>query len=147
MDSAPYFLNVDLEIESSVPLVSLTREFGDHVSIMYSGRINSRYCLFVEIEIASTLKLKTPEKTIHALCALIESLSPKSRKLWDAAKRKEFDIGFDARFSSHRANRFTLDTKTLRGVTELGASIAVTFYREDKTNLRDAPRPGRSKSL
>jgi hypothetical protein len=140
---APNFLIVDLDIESTVSLRSLAREFGDRVSIMYSGRMNGCHCLFVEIASMH----KTPEKTIHALCALIESLSPKSRKLWDAAKRKEFDIGFDARFSSHRANRFTLDTKTLRGVTELGASIAVTFYREDKTNLRDAPRPGRSKSL
>jgi hypothetical protein len=132
---APYFLNVDLDIESRVSLRSLAREFGERVSIMYSGRINSRYCLFVEIEIVATLKFNTPEKTIHALCALIESLSPKARKLWDAAKRKEFDIGFDARFSSHRANRFTIDEKILRRVTELGASIAVTFYREDETNL------------
>jgi hypothetical protein len=73
-------------------------------------------------------------KTLYALCALIESLSPKSRKLWDAAKRKQFDIGFDARFSSNRANRWTIDAKTLRHVTDLGASIAVTFYREDNTN-------------
>jgi hypothetical protein len=101
---------------------------------MYSGRMNGRHCLFVEIEIAFTLKLKTPEKTIHALCALIESLSPNGRRLWDAAKRKEFDIGFDARFSSHRANRFIMDAKTLRRVTELGASIAVTFYREEDIN-------------
>jgi hypothetical protein len=136
---APYFLNVDLDIESTTPLRSLAREFGERVSVMYSGRMKGRDCLFVEIEIASTLKLKSPEKTIHALCMLIESLSPNGRRLWNRAKRKEFDIGFDARFSSHRANRFTIDAKTLRRVTELGASIAVTFYREDKTNLRDAP--------
>src|SRR5712675_2316005 len=110
---APYFLNVDLDIESTVSLRSLVREFGERVSVNYSGRMNGRHCLFVEIEIAVTLKSKTPEKTIHALCALIESLSPKGRKLWDTAKRKEFDIGFDARFSSHRANRFTIDAKTL----------------------------------
>jgi hypothetical protein len=103
---------------------------------MYSGRMNGRHCLFVEIASMH----KTPHKTVHALCTLVESLSPKARKLWDAAKRKEFDIGFDACFSSHLANRFTIDAKTLRRVTELGASVAVTFYREDKTNLRDAPR-------
>jgi hypothetical protein len=128
MDSAPYFLNVDLDIESTVSLRSLARKFGERVSIMYSGRMDSQHCLFVEIASIH----KTPEKTIHALCALVESLSPKGRKLWNAAKRKEFDIGFDARFSSHRANRFTIDTKTLRRVTELGASIAVTLYREER---------------
>jgi hypothetical protein len=123
---APYFLNVDLDIESTVPLHLLVREFGKRVSIMYSGRMNGRYCLFVEI----AAMYRRPQKTIHALCALIENLSPKGRHLWDAAKRKEFDIGYNARFSSHWANRFLIDTKTLRRVTELGAGIAVTFYRE-----------------
>jgi len=131
MDSTPYFLNVDLDIESTVPLRSLVREFGKRVSIMYSGRINGRYCLFVEIAAMH----RKPEKTIHALCALIENLSPKGRQLWDAAKRREFDIGFDVRFSSHRANRFSIDARTLRRVTDLGASVAVTLYREEEARL------------
>jgi hypothetical protein len=129
---APYFLNVDLDIESTVPLRSLIREFGKRASIMYSGHMNGRYCLFFEIAAMH----KTAEKTIHALSALIESLSPKGRQLWDAAKRKEFDIGFDARFSSYRVNRFSIDTKTLRRVSDLGASIAVTLYKEERQICR-----------
>jgi hypothetical protein len=138
---APNFLNVDLDIESTTPLHPLAREFGERVSIMYSGRMNGRHCLFVEIY----CNHKTPEKTIHALSALIESLSPNGRRLWNAAKRKEFDIGFDARFSSHRANRFTIDAKTLRRVTELGASIAVTFYREE--DISNGKGQARTKTL
>jgi hypothetical protein len=125
---APYFLTVDLDIESTLPFRLLVREFGKRVSIMYSGRMNGRYCLFVEF----AAMYRKPEKTIHALCALIENLSPNGRRLWDAAKRKEFDIGYNARFSSHRANRFLIDAKTLRRVTDLGAGIAVTLYREDE---------------
>ena len=126
----PYFLNVDLDIESTVPLRSLAREFGNRVSIMYSGRMNGRYCLFVEI----AAMYKTPDKTIHALCALIESLSPKGRRLWNTAKRREFDVGFETRLSSNRANRCSIDAATLRRATELGASVAVTLYRDDERN-------------
>jgi len=125
---SPYFLNVDLEIEAMVPLRSLTREFGERVSVMYSGRMNGRHCLCVAIYGMH----KTPEKTIHAFCALIESLSPTGRRLWNAAKRKEFDIGFEIQLSSNRANRFSLDAKTLRRVTDLGASFAVTLYKQER---------------
>lgn len=31
----PYFLNVDLEIESKKPLRSLAREVGDRISVMF----------------------------------------------------------------------------------------------------------------
>ena len=124
----PYFLNVDLDIESTVPLRSLAREFGKRVSIMYSGRINGRHCLFVEIAAI----YKKPEETIRAFCALIESLSPRGRQLWGTARRREFDIGFETRLSSNRANRFSIDATTLRRVTELGASIAVTLYKEER---------------
>jgi hypothetical protein len=138
MDPVPYFLNVDLVMESTVPLRALVREFGKRVSVMFSGRMNGRYCLFVEIASMH----KTPDKTIHALCALIESLSPGSRRLWDAAKRREFDIGFEARFSNCRANRFSLDTSILRRVTDLGAQVAITLYPEDET-VPPSPRKGK----
>jgi hypothetical protein len=132
----PYFLNVDLEIESTVPLRSLARELGKRVSIMYSGRIDGRHCLFVEI----AANRNKPEKTIHALCRLIESLSSRGKQLWDAAKRKEFDIGFETRLSSNRANRFSIDAATLQRVTDLGASVAVSLYQEDERNPQAAEK-------
>jgi hypothetical protein len=125
-----------LDIESKVPLRLLAREFGKRVFIMYSGRINGRHCLFVEIAAIH----KKPEKTIHALCALIEALSSRGKQLWDAAKRKEFDIGFETRLSSNRANRFSIDSATLRRVTELGASVAVTMYLEGERNPQVAEK-------
>lgn len=90
--------------------------------------MNGHHCLFVEIASMH----RTPEKTIHALCALIESLSPKGRQLWNTAKRREFDIGFDVRFSRTHANHFSIDAKTLRRVTDLGAGVAITLYKEER---------------
>jgi hypothetical protein len=123
----PQFCNVDLEIESKSALRALAREFGEKVMVMFSGRIKGRHCLFVEI----AGMRKGPDATILGLCALIEGLSPDGRQVWDAATRREFDVGYEARLSSHRANHFRIRPATLRRVANLGAGLAVTFYRED----------------
>ncbi len=133
----PYFLNVDLDIESAAPLGTLSRELGARVSVMFSGRMNGFHCLFVEM---SSFR-KGPDGIITAFCELIEELSPKCRRLWDAARRKEFDIGFESRLSSQRANRFTIRASTLRRLTKLGASVAVTFYPEDTAEPPDCTEP------
>ena len=124
----PYFLNVDLDIESKSSLRSLERELGDRVCVMFSGRMNGRHCLFVE----SAGTAKSHDAIIVALCALIEDLSPRNRQVWNAALRKEFDLGYESRLASRRANRFTIRPATLRRVAELGAGVAVTFYAEQK---------------
>src|SRR5437016_4818202 len=136
MDPSPEFLNVDLEIESTSSLRSLEAELGERVSIMFSGRMKGRHWLCVEI----TARYKTLDGTIHGLCALIEGLSPKSKRLWDAARRKAFDIGFETRFSSHRANRFSVRATTLSRVGKLGAILAVTLYRQRKADCLRLPR-------
>lgn len=126
-DWGPHFINVDLDIESATPLASLKKELGKQIVIMFSGRLRGRHCLFIEINAPH----KILDETLLALCALIEGLSPKSRRLWDSAHRREFDIGFESRFSKHRANRFSIQPTTLRRIIGLGAGVAVTFYREE----------------
>ena len=135
MDPRPDFLNVDLNIESTFPLRSLEKEFGKRACVLFSERLNGRHCLRVEIAALH----KSLEGTLGALCALIEGLSPEGRRLWDAAGRREFDIGLEARFSSHRANRFSIRPSTLRRIGNLRANVAVTFYREDMAE----PAPAR----
>jgi hypothetical protein len=139
----PYFLNVDLDIESKTSLRSLAREFGNKVLVMFSGRIKGRHCLFVEI--AGTHQ--SPDATIHALCGLVEGLSAVGKRAWDAAQRKEFDVGYEARHSSQRTNHFKIRQSTLRRVAKLGAGLAVTFYREERaepTTGANAASPRRS---
>jgi len=123
------YLNVDLDIESKSPLKSLEKELGDGVVVMYSGRIKNRHCLFLE----TAKHHKNPDTTIHELCRLIEGLSPGARRLWDEAVRREFDIGYETRFSLRHANRFTVRPSTLRRVAKLSAGLSVTVYREDDT--------------
>jgi hypothetical protein len=121
----PYFYNVDLEIESRSPLRSLAREFGDRVSVMFSDRMNGYHCLSIEIAGAS----RNQDTILNAFCKLVEGLSEKSRRVWDKARKKEFDLGYEVRLSSERANRFTIRPSTLRRVATLGASVAVRAVR------------------
>ena len=126
----PFFLNVDLDIESKSSLRSLERELGDRVLVMFSGRMNGRHCLFVECSNCGAAKGQ--DGIIGVLCALIEDLSPRNRQVWNAALRKEFDVGVESRLSSQRANRLRIRPGTLRRVAELGAGVAVTLYAEQK---------------
>ena len=127
----PYFLNVDLEIESKSSLRSLALEFGDRVSVRYFGSIKGRNCLYVEIAGIS----RSQDEIVKALCDLVEGLSEKNRRVWDQAQRKEFDFGYEVRLSSELANRFKILPSTLRRVAKLGASVAVTIYRDDTNEM------------
>jgi hypothetical protein len=132
----PYFLNVDLDIESKSPLRSLARALGDKVSVMFSGRMNGSYCLFVE----TTGAKRRQDGVINVLCSLIERLPANSKRAWDTAHRKEFDLGYEIRLASRRAHRFIVRPSTLRRVASLGASLAVTLYREETAEHDRCPR-------
>jgi hypothetical protein len=127
----PYFLNVDLEIESASKLDSVAAELGKRVIVLHSGPGSKprRHLLVLE----SSRQHKGPDATIHALCSAVEKLSPASRRVWNSS-RKEFDIGYELR-PGERASRFTLRSDTLERVAELGASLAVSYYRGDSHDL------------
>lgn len=71
-----------------------------------------------------------PDATSHALCRVIERLSPEARKLWAKARRKEFNIGYELP-ADLRAVQVNLRPDTARRIVELGATIAFTCYRFD----------------
>ena len=79
------------------------------------------------LRLESARQHKGPDATIHALCAVVEGLSPAARRSWDHA-RKEFDVGCELR-AAERYSRFTLRTDTLERIANLGATLAVTCYR------------------
>lgn len=122
----PFFHNVDLEIESRSSLDLLVKELGRKVLVLHSDWIgNDRYLLSLE----TARDAKNADATINALCSVVERLSPKAKRLWNAALRKEFDIGYENRsFPS----RFTLRAGTVKRVAKLGATLAVTCYERNK---------------
>src|SRR5215813_2934109 len=97
----PYFLNVDLEIQSASKLDSLVAAMGKRAHVLHSGPGSAgRHLLALE----SARQHKGPDATIHALCALVEDLPPAARRIWSRAI-KEFDVGYELR-PSERSSRF-----------------------------------------
>ena len=122
----PYFLNVDLEIQSASKLDALAAAMGKRVVVLHSGPGTARRHL---LDLESSREHKGPDATIHALCAIVESLPPAARRIWNSSHR-EFDVGYELR-ASERSSRFSLRPDTLERISKLGAALTVTYYRGD----------------
>jgi hypothetical protein len=120
---------VDLDLESTSKLDRLATEMGKRVFVLYcgsKGRIRSN---FLHVEISRFFK--GPDATIHELCDVIEKLSPGGRRIWNASRKKEFNVGYDV-VPSERASAFTLRSDTLERMARLKADLVVTYYRGDE---------------
>ena len=123
----PYFMNVDLEIRSISKLEPIIEAFGERVMVVYYGPGEGRK-RFLSVECARGYK--SPDKTIHALCKIVEELPPAPRRIWDRA-HAVFDVGYGLR-SNERSSGFSLRPDTLQRVARLGAFLGVTYYRENE---------------
>ena len=123
------FLNVDLEIESSRTLGPMEREMGRAVLVLYSGRGKGRSHLLC---LESSRWPNTPDSAALALCSVVEELSVRCRQLWDRARRKEFNLGYDL-IEGVRVVQTALGRKTLSRIVALGATVAFTCYRGENS--------------
>lgn len=124
------FRNVDLDVESAAKLDLLVTEMGARVLVLYSGPAGKPKRTLLTVEAYENWK--SPDPAIHALCAVAESLSPAAKRIWTAAD-KVFDVGYELR-ATEKCSRFKLRPDTLKRVAELGAELAVTYYRGEEQN-------------
>ena len=123
----PSILNVDLEITSASKLDSVIAEMGKRVVVLHSGPAAARKKHPLVLE--SSQEHRGPDATIHALCSVIEVLSPAARRMLDSA-RKEFDVGYEQR-AAERLSLFELRPDKLVRVARLGATLAVSYDRDE----------------
>lgn len=129
--SSPEFLNVDLELESRRKLDPLIEAFGGRVMVLHKDlRRGYHYAIF-EVSAQS----RGPNATIRAFVKLVERLPAEARALWNAARRRDFDIGIDIGKGRH-VPVVALSPDTVRSASGVGASILVTCYPP----LRATPR-------
>ncbi len=129
-DQGTYFINVDLDILSRRSLQALVADFGRRVFVLYVGPEGRRYGAHLELT-GSALR-GTPDGLILRFVALVHTLSPSARALWDSAVTRNFNIGIQAGavpFSSE----FVLRPRTLEAVAGISAGIVFTVYAPDKT--------------
>jgi hypothetical protein len=131
--NATHFLNVDLDIHSTSSLEPLITALGKRVIVLHTGRNKRLHCAHLEVARFT----KDADSTIRAFCNMISSLSRAERKLWDAAKQRDFNIGVQAGHRPHAYEMF-LAVDTVKAVSELGARLVVTVYSAPGS-LADVP--------
>ncbi len=118
---ARFFLNVDLDIESSGDLLPLVQALEPHAYSLERppGRAS--------FELAEPVSPTTPEPLILEFVRAVRALPPAARAVWSHARKRVLDIGIQ---SGRRPYQEThrLQPETLRAVADVGAEIAVTVY-------------------
>ncbi len=124
-------MNVDLDIVGSGPLDALAEAMGRSICVLYSGPTKRKKHLLV---LESSRQPCTPDSGARALCSVIERLSGQARRLWNAAERKEFNVGYDF----HAGIQWlivTIEPATLKRIAALGATLVFTCYPADDSKV------------
>jgi hypothetical protein len=129
------FLNVDLDIFSTVRLNKIVKAFGESVTVLYCGRRGNLFSAHVET--CDSGWRGTPTSLIRQLVALVKALPPAERRLWDQAKSREFNIGIEAA-SRSKFYEMRLSPRTLREVNSVNGTIIFTVYAPE--HVPKAPR-------
>jgi hypothetical protein len=111
---------------------------GGKVIELYVGRERRMYKAQLEL---ATGHPKSPESIIRGLCKLIQELPSDARRLWDAAKSREFDIGIEA---PELIGYYwcSLGPTVIKASSDIKAFVTITIYGPMKT----VGKPGKSAS-
>ncbi len=123
-----HFCNVDLDVYSRSRLEPLVAAFGTSVRVNYVGTEARMFSAHLSLPSYG----QSAETLTRGLCRLIERLPQKARKLWDGARRREFNVGIEAGFEPY-SHEIRLGSETLARVARLGGSILITTYAPQRT--------------
>lgn len=124
---ATNFLNVDLDLYSRSNLEPLVAAFGGRVSVMYVGRHRQMYEAHLEL----AKMIKNADVVIRGFKDLVETLPPSTKKLWDTAETRDFNIGIQAGMQPH-SFELPLAQKTVAICSRLKARIVFTVYAPER---------------
>jgi hypothetical protein len=81
-----------------------------------------------------------PEMEIAAMLAVVESLDPQARALWDGCSRREFDFAYDCGVRPFAVHH-DLSAGTLARLAAAGGSLRITLCALDPREIKNA-EPG-----
>ena len=122
------FLNVDLLLKSKQDLTPIIDNLGKKIFVLHNGKEKDHYYAYLEI----MGDRSAPNEVIKIFCDLIENLSENSKKIWDEADYRIFDIGYD---SGRHENSFSSDLTELeiKRIAAINASMRITIYPIDNS--------------
>jgi len=60
--------------------------------------------------------------------------------MWNAAKRREFNVGLQAGLEPLTCDEFRIETQTLKAVAELGGVIVLSVYGPERAKRRNVSK-------
>jgi hypothetical protein len=122
-DDETAFLNVDVDVFAKYPLEPLAAGLGDDVSLHYVGR-GGRGLFQLHFALYSP---KNADLAIRGLAKVIGSLPRSSRRLWNNASRRVFNLGFQGGFKPY-SREFDITEEAVAAISALGGTVKVTIY-------------------
>ena len=78
-----------------------------------------------------------PETEIASMLAVVESLDPQARALWDGCSRREFDFAYDCGVRPFAVHH-DLSAGTMARLAAAGGSLRITLYALDPREIKNA---------
>jgi hypothetical protein len=125
---ATSFLNVDLDIASTVSLRPLVDALGSKVFVHHVGKVKRKHWA----RVSRFSYGQSADKLTRELCGLIRTLPRGPRKLWNGALSREFNVGVQAGLWPH-SYEVRISATTVALVARLGGTIALTTYAPELT--------------
>jgi len=120
------FLNIDLDIESSVDISPLITEWGSRVSVHRNEEVNGIYYGSFETCCSGT------EEILNEYVSLINGLSSSARLIWDNASKRDFDFGFESGISPNNFHS-RIESDHINKLARVGGSVVITIYPMQST--------------
>jgi hypothetical protein len=117
--SVTEFLNVDLDIRGRAGLEELLEAMASDVIVMSQSAETAS----VELNEAY-LSL---EETAAKLIALINSLPPEAKAIWDQCESRRLDVGIQAGVEPY-SSTFDISKETVSALAAAGFEVAFTIY-------------------
>jgi hypothetical protein len=119
-----HFMNVDLDVRSRSPLEALARAFGKAVTVLYVGREGRLYG--AHFELADSYQ-KDADSLVQGFVNLVHALPPRTLKLWNEAKCRDFNVGIQSATKPH-CHELRLSVETVEAVARVRGSVVITTY-------------------
>jgi len=134
-----HYCNTDLDLTNAGDLTPLGEAF-ESAGLLQLHVTQSDNGMWYAIFEAGTLdeerddreRYVKPELDIAVMLAVVESLAPPLRVLWDGCTIREFDIGYDCGNEPWAFNQ-GLSNALLRRIAAAGATLRVTLYPNRET--------------
>jgi hypothetical protein len=138
-ESKTHYVTVDLDVWSRGRLDTFAQAVGRQAGLHYVGPEGGVYGAHFGVRLHPD---EDASRAILALAAVIRSLPPAPRRLWDRAYRREFNIGIQAA-DQPRSFELFIAPRALRAVVALNATVAMTVYAPERNGDPPTPPPQR----